>query len=215
MLEHNFTKKDFLSAWVEGAFIALLILPIAKNISLWGITTNHIIGKFDVLFLVVWLVVFPFLVVGGLIIVYRLATRFHMAIFEIGKFGIVGVANTFLSAGIFNLLILFTDVATGWRVVVFIVVALIFTATHSFFWNKFWVFRANSTEKGKTEYIRFLIISTTVLLLSAIIMHVIVNIIGAPKNIDTKIWANIAFIALIPVSFFGNFFGYKMIVFKI
>lgn len=214
MSEHNFTKKDFFGAWFAGMLIALLILPIAKNISLWETFVGYINDKFISVFLAAWFVVFPFLIVGGLIIIHRLALKFHASIFEVGKYGIVGIANTFLSAGIFNLLMLLTGISIGWPVVAFIIIASVFTITHSFFWNKFWIFKANNTNRGKIEYVYFLIISVGVLLLNAGLIHIIVNIIGAPKTVDTKIWANIAFLFLIPVSFLGNFFGYKMIVFK-
>jgi len=42
----------------------------------------------------------------------------------------------------------------------------------------------------------------------------LINTIGAPQGIDPKVWANIAFFVLIPISFLGNFFGYKIFVFK-
>ncbi len=50
--------------------------------------------------------------------------------------------------------------------------------------------------------------------LNVLLLHLIVNIIGAPDGIDPKIWANIALAMILPVSILGNFFGCKVFVFK-
>ena len=72
----------------------------------------------------------------------------------------------------------------------------------------------NMKEKIKKEYLVFFAVSAAVAFLNVFLLHILVNIIGAPRGIESRVWANIAYFSLIPVSFFGNFFGYKIFVFK-
>ena len=131
-----------------------------------------------------------------------------------GKYGAVGILNVFLSLGIFNFLVWTTGIAAGWRADVFIAAAFVITVTHSFFWNKFWVFESGNTEKAKKEYAKFFLVTGTTSGLNTVLFHIIVNIIGAPANISPTLWANVALVSLIPVSVLGNFAGYKFLVFK-
>lgn len=209
----RFLKIDFWGAMIAGELIALLSLPVLKNLGFFelAILQNR---RLVYLFLVLWLISMPLASTSGLYMSYRLAVYKWPIIFEIGKYGIVGWMNTFLSAGIFNFFILVTDIAKGWPVDIFLVVAFIITISQSFFWQKFWTFGANHTNKAKIEYIKFFTVTTTTSLLNIFLLHIIINTIGAPSGIGLKMWANIAFAVLIPVAFFGNFFGYKIFVFK-
>jgi len=94
------------------------------------------------------------------------------------------------------------------------VAAFVITVTHSFFWNKFWVFEFDNTEKAKREYAKFFLVTGMTSGLNTVLFHIIINVIGAPANINQTLWANIALVSLIPVSVLGNFAGYKLIVFK-
>jgi len=138
----------------------------------------------------------------------------HSFFSQVGKYGIIGIMNTLLHAGIFNFLIWITDIAKGFFVILFFLIAFVITVTHSFFWNKFWTFKAGGTAKSKKEYTRFFVITSVVSLIYAGLMHVLINVIGAPAGISDKFWANISFVILIPGAFLGNFFGYRIIVFK-
>ena len=211
--EIKFSKTDFWGAIIAGEFIALLSLLVLKNVGFFDIAILQS-RIFIYLFLILWLFFVPLVSVLGLYVSYRLAVYKWPIIFKIGKYGIIGWLNTFLSAGIFNFFILITGIATGWWIDVFLAVAFVITITHSFFWNKFWTFMAHSSNNGKTEYVKFLTVTGITSLLNIFLLHIIINTIGAPSGIDQKIWANIAFVMLIPVTFFGNFFGYKIFVFK-
>ncbi|MEK9183696.1 MAG: GtrA family protein [Patescibacteria group bacterium] len=209
----RFSKIDFWGAVAAGELIAFLSLPILKNLMFFelAIFQNR---WFIYLFLAFWLIFVPLASVTGLYFSYRLAVLKWPTIFEIGKYGIVGWMNTFLSAGIFNFFILVTGIVKGWLVDIFLVVAFIITVSQSFFWQKFWTFDANHTNKTKIEYVKFFTVTTATSLLNIFLLHIIINTIGAPSGIDSKIWANIAFAVLIPIAFFGNFFGYKIFVFN-
>ena len=209
----KFSKIDFWSAIAAGELIALLSLPVLKNLGFFELAILR--NRWSAcLFLALWFILMPLASVSGLYFSYRLAIFKWPIIFKIGKYGIIGWLNTFLSAGIFNLLMLLTGVAKGLIVDIFIVVAFAITITHSFFWQKFWIFGANRTNKAKIEYVKFFIVTTATSLFNIFLLHIIINTIGAPQEVDLKVWANIAFAILIPAAFFGNFFGYKIFVFK-
>ncbi|MBI2045843.1 MAG: glycosyltransferase [Parcubacteria group bacterium] len=207
-----FTKTDFWRTLIIGEAIALLSIPVFQNIKVFDILARYNHGlSFFVIGL--WLFLLPFMTVAGLYGAYLLGMRWRSSIFQIGKYGLIGLLNTFLFAGITNLFIWFTDIARGWQVIFFTIISSIITITHSFFWNKFWTFRAHNTDNGRAEYIKFFTITSATSLLNIFLLHIIVNVIGAPNGIDPKIWVNIALAIEIPIAFFGNFFGYKIFVF--
>jgi len=199
----KFLKSDFWRAFIAGEGIALLSLPIFKNLKIFNSTLIFI-----------WIIFLPFVAALGLYLVYRLTIQRWSAAFQVAKYGIIGLLNTFLAAAILNFFILITGIAKGLWVDVFVFVAFCGGVTNSFFWNKFWTFRANNTGKAKKEYVKFFAVTGAVSLLNVFLMHILINTIGAPQGIDPKVWANIAFFVLIPISFLGNFFGYKIFVFR-
>lgn len=199
----KFSKSDFWRAFVAGEGIALLLIPILKNLKIFNLTLVFI-----------WIIFLPFAAALGLYLVHRLTIHRWPVAFQVAKYGIIGLLNTFLAAAIFNFLILITGIARGLWMDVFIAVSFCGGLTNSFFWNKFWTFNANNTGKTKKEYVNFFVVTGIVSLLNAFLMHILINVIGAPHGLDPRVWANIAFFVLIPISFLGNFFGYKIFVFR-
>ncbi|OGZ71514.1 MAG: hypothetical protein A2998_03275 [Candidatus Staskawiczbacteria bacterium RIFCSPLOWO2_01_FULL_37_25b] len=212
-MEIKLTKKDFWLAIFAGEASAWLSLPTLKNLKVldilieWGISLNS--------FVIFWAIFVPFGAIVGLGTFYFLAQyKNRIGFFQLGKYGVIGVLNTFLNAGVFNLLIFITDISSGITVDLFFIVTFVVTVINSFFWNKYWSFEERKTETITGEAIRFFSISAVVAIVNIGILHLIVNVIGAPASLDTKIWANVALAFTIITAFFGNFFGYKFIVFK-
>lgn len=212
-MEIKFFKKDFRLTILAGEATAWLSLPILKNIKIFDILIEKNINATG--FLIFWILFIPAAAILALSAFYFFAKyKNRIGFFELGKYGVVGVLNTFLNAGIFNFLIFITDISLGIIVDLFFVIAFTGTVINSFFWNKYWSFEKRSAENIKTEAVQFFGISAAVALINAVILHIIVNVIGAPPGIDPKIWANVALALTIITAFFGNFFGYKFIVFK-
>ncbi len=115
---------------------------------------------------------------------------------------------------ILNFLILISGITKGLWFDFFFAIACWGGVTNAFFWNKFWTFNAKHTEKIRKEYVKFFAVSGATTLINVFLIHILVNIIGVPPSISPETWVNIASISLIPVSFFGNFFGYRIFVFK-
>lgn len=205
----NFSKKDFLVSFSAGVVIAFLSLPIFKNIGLFAVFAEH-----KIIFLFFWTLFLSISAALGLFIVYYFTIAKWPLLFQIGKYGIVGFLNLFLSAGIFNFLIFLSGVSKGFMVDFFFISAFCVGVTNSFFWNKFWTFGLGDKNGMQKEYLRFFLVSAAVAFFNALILHVLINVISAPKSVDPKIWANISFALLIPVSFLGNFIGYKIFVFR-
>lgn len=128
------------------------------------------------------------------------------------RYGLVGVLNTILSFGIFNFLIWVSGITRGIEITFFSVITFAIVVTHSFFWNKFLVFKSGGA--AHHEYVKFFTVSTTTALVNVGIISLLVNGIGAPEEVDPRLWANIAVLITIPVSVLGNFTGYALLVFK-
>lgn len=208
------TKKDFLLAVLAGELAAWLSFPVLKNLKFFDMLAGR--GINAVTFSVFWILFIPFGAIAGLSFFYFLAKyKDRIGFFELGKYGIIGVLNTFLNAGVYNLLIFITNAASGFVVDIFFIIAFAITITNSFFWNKFWSFEERKVENIKTEAIQFFAISAGVALVNAIILHIIINTIGAPTGVEPKIWANVALGFTIITAFLGNFFSYKYIVFSV
>lgn len=128
------------------------------------------------------------------------------------RYGLVGVLNTILSFGIFNFLIWISGITRGIEITFFSVITFAIVVTHSFFWNKFLVFKSGGA--AHHEYVKFFTVSTTTALVNVGIISLLVNGIGAPEEVDPRLWANIAVLITIPLSVLGNFTGYALLVFR-
>ena len=137
-----------------------------------------------------------------------------LAIFQFIKYSFIGATSTFLGWAVFNLFIFFTGTAQGLIVNLFAIAAFIVSRTYSFFWTKFWIFRHYETGNIKQECIKFFGISGILTVVNLLIIHVGVNVIGPSFGISPLVWSNIIFLLTIPTSLFGNFFGYKFLVFR-
>ena len=201
----KFSKTDFWKAIVAGEAIALLILPIFKNIKIFALTSP---------FIVLWLIFLPLATVFGLYVFYRISVLKWPILFQIGKYGIVGWLNTFFAAGILNFLMWVSGISQGYWLDVFLVAAFVLGMTNNFIWNRFWIFETKDAYNIKRDYVRFFAVSIVAALLNVGLVHLIVNIIGPPSGFDPKIWVNVAMAIVIPVFFLIGFFGYRTFVFK-
>lgn len=193
--------QDYKIAFAVGTLIAILALPTLENL---GVPTPFFL----------WLIFLPFATVLGLFVVWRLFKNTLPVLYQIGKYGIIGILNTVLSASIFNLLISSSNMTQGIAINLFALAAFFVSVTNSFLWNKFWTFSQKERAYIKTQYIKFFLVNGVVTILDLLFIHTGVNIIGAPAGFDQKIWANIIFFLTIPVSFLGNFLGYRRFVFR-
>ena len=212
-MEIKYTNKDLWLAVLAGEIVTWLSLPTLKNIKILELFAKWGIGL--KLFVVFWAFFIPAGAILGLYLFYSAAKyKNQLGLLQMGKYGVIGVLNTFLNAGIYNFLIFITNIASGFIVDSFFIVAFIITITNSFLWNRYWTFEQIGTETVGKDAFQFFFVSTVVAAINIGILHLIVNVIGAPKGMDLIIWANIALALTIITAFLGNFFSYKFIVFK-
>lgn len=212
-MEIKFSKKDFWLAILAGEASAWLSLPILKNLKIFDILAER--GINAVSFSFFWIIFIPIGAISALNFFYFLAKyKNRIGFFQLGKYGIIGVLNTTLNAGVYNFFIFITNISFGLTLDLFFVIAFVVTVVNSFLWNKFWSFEDKEIKNIKSEAIKFFSVSAVVAAVNAVILHIIVNVIGAPIGVDPKIWANVALGLTIITAFLGNFFSYKYIVFS-
>ena len=162
-----------------------------------------------------WLlfIVFPPFALLGMFIASYIGRKL-LVIFQIAKFLLVGVLNTFVDLGVLNLLILISGIASGFGYSIFKGISFIIAVINSYFWNKFWTFGKKEATQSTKEFSQFFIVSTIGFGMNVGIASLVVNVIGPQFGLTEKIWANIGAITATVIAFAWNFLGYKFIVFK-
>ena len=129
------------------------------------------------------------------------------------RYAAVGSLNFLLNALIFNILLFSTGMTEGLMVTIFAVITFAIVATQSFFLNMYWTFHDAPARDRRRQYARFITVTGTTALINIALIHVLVNIVGAPTGIAPTAWANIALLCTVIISVSGNFLGYKFLVF--
>mgnify|MGYP003394063952 CR=1 FL=1 len=196
------TPRDLLFAAINGALIGILIPFIFSNLAV----------RLPVP-VVVFVPLLAFLSVVGIGVGYLLS-KIRPFFFQLSKFGLIGVANTVIDLGIYNLFIFMSDVSSGYLIAVFKSFSVLAAIVNSYVWNKFWSFEKKETGNVGEEFTQFLLVSLVGLLLNVGITAFVVNIIGAPAGIADKTWANIGGLTASILVLTWTFIGYKFFVFK-
>jgi dolichyl-phosphate beta-glucosyltransferase len=200
-----FTRHDAVLALGIGITIAFLALPLIVNL---GFFPEHGRG----LFLAVLFIAVPSSLMLGAYGLTLLPIPPQSAS-QLSRYATVGFFNASLNAAIFNSLMYVTGISSGFMVTVFAVITFAIIITQAFFWSVFWTFRSVPPQNRIRQYLLFLAVSSTTALVNIGIIHVLVNVIGAPAGISPQLWANLALLFTIVTAVLGNFFGYKFLVF--
>jgi putative flippase GtrA len=197
-------KSDVIASLIAGELIALFV---------WITISTAQIERLELFRWLIFLVV-PLLAVLGLFAAEMLA-RWWSSFWQISKFLLVGLLNTFVDLGVFNSLKAGFGVSeAGFLLTGFKAVSFVAAVINSFFWNKFWVFERKGREGIGKQFGVFFIISTAGIMLNTSVFYLLTALIGAPKGISTALWHNISVILAGLAVFTWNFLGYKLIVFR-
>ncbi len=196
------TLRDLVFGAINGAFIGMLAPFIFSNL---GAKLPIHVGLF-----VVIVALFSAL---GIALGYALS-KIRPFFFQLSKFGLIGVANTVVDLGIYNLFIYMSDVSSGYMIMVFKSFSVLAAIMNSYVWNKFWSFEKKETSNISKEFTQFLMVSLVGLLLNVGITAFVVNVIGTPTGMAEKTWANIGGLTASILVLSWNFVGYKLFVFK-
>lgn len=201
---NNFKKLDFVFALILGETIALFLLP-----TLWQIS---LLSKWPFLF---WLlpIALPFLGVLGLYIFFLLDKKLPI-LFQIGRYGLVGAANTAVDFGILSLLALLTKIYSGYKIFGLDFISFSLATLNSFGWNKFWTFESKEKKDIAKELPAYLIVTILGVLANALIVYLITTLTPPFDGFNEKQQLIIAKIFAVIFSGVWNFIGYKFIVFK-
>ncbi|PJE58155.1 MAG: hypothetical protein COU81_02185 [Candidatus Portnoybacteria bacterium CG10_big_fil_rev_8_21_14_0_10_36_7] len=202
----HFGKKEAIISLVIGELIAWLAWPIILNVDNFEVVKN-----------LFWFapIAFPILALIGSWVGYFIGRKV-LVIYQLVKFFQVGLLNTFLDIGVFNVLILLLNISQeDYRFSYFKSISFLTASTNSYFWNRYWSFsekRANGVDK-KAEFAKFITVSVIVFIVNLGISTYIFKVFS-PSWLSTKEWATVSAIFGVIFSMIANFVGYKFIVFK-
>jgi len=209
------TKKDYFFGLAAGVLIGLLILPILKT------AQSALFEKYFLLVFFFFLVAVP---LG--VIVANLIGRKIIAIWQIAKFGVIGVMNTLVDLGLLAVItfafkqyfgISSSDLVTAGFILTFYslfkAASFIIANINSYFWNKYWTFEANASQKKPSEFIQFFLVSLIGLAVNVLLASLFVKL--APfGSINSDQVGLLGGVAGSISGLAWNFIGYKFIVFK-
>jgi len=197
---------------LAGELIALFSLAVFGYLGVYRML--GLSGGMLVVSALLWCLLLPFALASGLKILTLLPLSESFTR-QFSRYGVIGVLNTLLSLTIFNFLMSVSGVTQGHLITFFSVITFIVVISHAFLWNKFLVFRSENLSGTHREYTRFFLVSGTTALINIVVISLLVNVVGPLWGISPKLWANMAVLSTVPISVFGNFFGYKFLVFKV
>lgn len=209
------TKRDYEFAIAAGLLIGLLLLPVLKT------AKPEIFAKF-------WIVIVPFFLLAtpiGLRIAFYIGQKIAI-IYQIAKFGLIGVLNTLVDLGVLAATTLFfssilqiksTDIMIS--VVTFYslykAISFVVANVSSYFWNKYWTFDQGAKKQTKSEFLQFFAVSVIGFFINVFIASAAFKIIlSSISNLND---GQIGLLGAAAGSIAGlawNFIGYKLWVFK-
>lgn len=191
-------SRDFLLAFVAAAITAVFLDPTLKGLGL----ANKL--PVPILYLMIGYVL---LAEFGILVAGVLGRKIGV-LWQIGKFGLVGVLNTAVDFGILNYLSILTGVTSGTSLIPLNALSFSVAVLNSYWWNKSWVFEG----KKRVSFVSFLAVSAIGVLINTGIVVVATNI--NPLGLDNSLWLNVSKALATVVSLTWNFLGYRLVVFK-
>lgn len=149
------------------------------------------------------------LAVFGAFVAFSLGKKIPI-LWQLAKFGLVGVLNTAIDFGILNFLSSYTGATQGIALIPIKTFAFSIALINSYFWNKGWVFEG----KKKVSTLTFVGVSAAGIAINVGAVYILTTVIQHPLNISNDIWLNIANVGATGLSLVWNFLGYRLIVFK-
>lgn len=209
------TQKDYKFAVAAGLLIGLLLLPILKA------------AKPD-LFYKFYLIIVPFFVIGtpvGLRIAFFIGKKIAI-IYQIAKFGLIGVLNTLVDLGVLAFLTsifwIYFNIDSKTVIVGIITfysiyksISFIIANLNSYFWNKYWTFEQGKKEQTRSEFIQFFAVSIIGFIINVFVASFVFKmIIGSLIGFSSEQLGLIGAAAGSIAGLAWNFIGYKLWVFK-
>lgn len=132
---------------------------------------------------------------------------------QFGKFTAIGFTNAAVDFGVLNLLIFYSGISAGVLFPVFKGVSFVISMTHSYFWNKYWSFRAGSTDVSGQEFFKFFSVTLGAFFINVVVASILVNFVGVQFGLSSEAWANVGAVAGSALALIASFIGFKTVVF--
>src|SRR3989344_2051976 len=198
------SRKDLLCAVSAGVLTGLIIqgiLIFLKTTLPW-----HVAGW--------WLVlIVPVCWILGVQLGYFLGRWFHF-FDNFGKFSAIGFTNAAVDFGVLNLSIYLSGINHGLWISGFKVISFIVAVTHSFLWNRYWVFEEGRSGSAGGAYAKFMGVMIVSLGVNVAVFSFIVHFMHPPGNLGADAWANLSAVAGSAVALVVSFVGFRFVVFK-
>ncbi len=195
-------KENLLTGVVIAYLIAGFLVPTLINT---GIYT-----KIPALYLYSFLfVLFPLASGIGVFVAFKLGEKIKI-LWQFAKFALVGVLNTAIDFGIYNILLHLTKVSKGPELLFFNAISFSTASINSYYWNRGWVFHGTK----KADFITFFAVTLIGLAINSAILFILTTFVHPIVVTNSAQWANIAKVLATAVSLIWNFVGYRVIVFR-
>lgn len=196
------TKIDYYIVSLIGFMTGVFAVPTAINLGLRNAPV-----------LIILPLVFPILFVIGLFIVSFLS-RFLPPLAQFGKFAAVGLSSTAIDFGVLNILSLTTGITAGFILGGVNIPGFGVAVLNSYFWNKFWTFKAGGNRGVFQDFPKFLAVSLVGLLLNSGIIILTTTYTSPFFGLSSQTHLNMAKVMATVLVLFWNFFGLKFLVFR-
>jgi putative flippase GtrA len=214
----SLTRKDYIFGVLSGLLIGLLFLPILKA------AKPDLYDKFAIF-------VIPFFLIGtpaGLIVASLISKKISI-IWQIAKFGVIGVLNTLVDLGFLALITLVVRQSSGIeaKATLFVIgtsvvtyyslykaTSFLIANVNSYFWNKHWTFNQNPEKKTHAQFLQFFAVSIVGFIINVLIASAIFKTLGTFSMFTEDQQGLMGAAAGSIIGLAWNFIGYKFIVFK-
>lgn len=153
--------------------------------------------------------IYPILALSGMFMMFYVGRKLSI-LWQLAKFGLVGVLNTAIDFGILNYLSSTTGITEGPQLIPIKAVSFMIALANSYWWNKNWVFEG----KKRANPLSFAVVSTIGISINIAIVVIVTSLTKQPEGTTDQLWLNLANLAATFASLTWNFLGYRLIVFK-
>lgn len=161
-----------------------------------------------------WLIVLvPLLWIAGINFGYFLG-RYLNFFNQFGRYAAVGFTNAVVDFGVLYLLIWLFQVSTGFNYIIFKTISFVVAVTHSYFWNKHWVFDDAASRGGRREMVKFFAVNVAAAIVNVTVASVIVNTFPPVLGMTAEAWAGFGAVIGSATALAFSFVGFRLLVFK-
>jgi putative flippase GtrA len=141
----------------------------------------------------------------------RLLGRLENRFFQFLRFCVVGVSNTAMDFAVTNLLVLITQIRSGYGLLIISATACLTATLNSYFWNRSWTFRDLDKNASRNAFFKFFAVALLSMVVNTSVFLFLFKYLPEFANLPEMLTLNLAklggVLAALMVSFLGYAFG--------